>query len=481
MPQQPIPFVPNQASGNEELAGASPLAVNVVVDASGAVRRRPGVVAYSSGPAVVDADGVFGLHATVTGRVYAVGGTELQRSIYRLANGIPAELSNGATGYLKGTSRPVFAETEAMVVLAGGSDIQRVYFADNTSDRLSGDAPLATHVIANNSRLLANNATTDRGRVNYSDNAAGSSTTGHETWTVADDQGGFFEAEARPDPCVALHENTNEVFVFGPTSVQVYAPDSNFVYSPVSTREYGLISPYCVVKVDGQFFWLDHLRRIVRSDGRSFEVISDNIKRTLDTVAVVSDAFAYRVVVGSVDAVCFCFPTDGRTFVYQVGAGWALWMGWSVDANNFARLAVNVACLDPVTGTTLVGLTTGEVGTLSVDAYTDLGSEINASVTTGYLSRGTDARKHCRVVRLAFRRGETLTATEPVALLSWRDDGGAWGDPMEVGLGASGDVDPVIELRSLGTYRRREWRLEFSGAEDVVLVSATEEFDFLAG
>ncbi len=480
MAQQPIPFVPAQASGVEELAGASPLAVNVVIDEAGAVRRRPGIVALAN-PAQVDADGITALHVTSTGKVYAVGGTADARTLYRLIGGTATSLSVSPTGYLKGTGRPFIAETEAMLAIAGGSDIQRIYLTGDVSDRLSADAPLASHVIANNSRLLANNATTDRGRINYSDNAAGSATAGHESWAIATDStAGFFEAEARPDPAIALHENTNEVFVFGATSVQVYAPDGQFVYSPVSTREYGLIAPGAVVKSDGQFFWMDHLRRIVRSDGRSFEVISDPIKRSLDAIADVSDGFAYRVVIGSVDAVCFCFPGDDRTFVYQAG-GWCLWMGWDTVTNNFKRLPVNAVALDPTQGTVLVGTTDGYAGQMDMAAYTDLGEPINVNVTTGYLSRGTDARKHCRCVRLAFRRGETLTATEPTVMLSWRDDGGAWSASMTVGLGASGDYDPVVELRSLGTYRRRQWRLEFQGTEEFVLVSATEEFDFLAG
>lgn len=462
------------------MAGATPTVINAVIEPTGAIRRRPGLVAFSTGPAVVDADGITALHVTSAGRVYAVGGTANARALYRLNSGVPTTISNTSVGYLLGTSRPIIAETEAMLAIAGGDELQRIYLDGDLSDRLSSDAPIASHIIANNSRLLANSVTTSLASISYTSQALGSATSPHEEWTAgASTTAGAFSAEARPDRALALAENTTEVYVFGSTSVQVYGPDPVFRYSPVSTREYGCVAPYSVVKVDGYFFWLDHLRRVVRSDGRSFEVVSAAIKVTLDAIATVSDCFAYRVTVGNTDAVVFCFPTDGRSFAYQIGGGWATWMGWDDAAANHTRFSVNAACVNPSTGKTLAGTTAGKVATFSGSALTDLGTPIVLSVTTGYQDRGTDGRKHCRLVRLAFRRGETLLAGEPVALLSWRDDGGPWNPSMEIGLGTSGDYDPVVELRSLGIYRRREWKLEFSGAEDFVLVGATEEFDFL--
>lgn len=480
MPQDRIPFVPDQQSGLDPLSGASPLAVNAVILPGGVIRRRPGIAAFSDG--VVDADGIVCVYATVTGRIYAIGDTDNARSIYRLNSGVPVLVSLTATGFVRGSSRPIVAETEAMLAIAGGSDIQRVYFAGDDSDRLSSDAPLASHVIANNSRLLANSLTTELATVAYSSIGTGTATSPHEEWTVsAATTAGAITAEARPDHVVALAENTNEVYAFGSTSVQVYGPDPTFDYGAVSTREYGCIAPYSVVKVDGYFFWLDHLRRVVRSDGRSFEVLSTGIKGSLDAMEDVTDCFAYRVTLGAIDAVVFCFPTDGRSFAYQLNGGWSLWMGWNAQTNNYKRLTIESACVNPATGQILVGTSAGKVGELRAATYDDLGEAIVMSITTGYQSRGTDGRKHCKVVRLAFRRGETLLSGQPTASLYWRDDGGAWSAPMLIGLGASGDYDPVIELRSLGVYRRREWKLEFSGAEEFVLVSATEEFELLDG
>src|SRR5688500_18883768 len=95
MPQQPIIFGNDQESGNSALAGASPLALNVLVDGKGAVRRRPGLVAYSEVPATsVDDTGVDGLLVTADDDVLVVGGG---RRIFRIVETEAIELSNDAT------------------------------------------------------------------------------------------------------------------------------------------------------------------------------------------------------------------------------------------------------------------------------------------------------------------------------------------------------------------------------------------------
>src|SRR5690349_6445487 len=93
MPLAAIPFGPLLETSSEEISGASPEAFNVIVDARGVIRKRPGIAAYTGvAPATsVDAAGVLGLYlteervahttgtATVSGThpgvLYAVGAT----------------------------------------------------------------------------------------------------------------------------------------------------------------------------------------------------------------------------------------------------------------------------------------------------------------------------------------------------------------------------------------------------------------------
>ncbi len=475
MPEVAIPFGPSQSDA-EELGGGVPIAMNVCIDKAGVVRRRPGIQALAAAPAgVVDATGISLLHETEAGNLYAVGNHPTQKPVYRIAGGVAADVSAGYR--VNGTRRPTVAETEAMLVFAAGDPPTKLEFSVGTTAALGGSPPAASHVIANSSRLLLNNTAAGLlGTVNYSGPALGSSIAGHETWTGL--TAGSFQAEARPDVVPALHENTAEVFAFGRTSLQYFAPDASTVYAPVTTREHGVAAPYSIVKADQAFVWLDHQRRIVASDGRSLKVLSDAIHSTLNEMTRVDDCYGYRVHTGFVECLVFTFPADGRTFAYQVGGGWAQWSGY--QASNWTPFPVSAHFLAAGSNANYVGTTDGKVAQLRDGFYDDLGSRIVASVTSGFQSHGTTARKRTRALRVTLRRGETPVVPGTVGHLRWRDDLGAWSDALPVYVGASGDSHPVLTFRSVGwPYRMRQWQFEFSSAVSFSLVGITEDVEVL--
>lgn len=484
MTQAAIDFSNKQATGLEPLGGAPGVAINVVTDPTGAVRRRPGIAAAPgvfSG--VVDATGISGIYRTIGGSLYAIGSTPQFRQIYKVgATGAVPVGAATSDATLAGTLRPVFAETQLLLVIAGGDKMQKIVLSSGASSRLGGQPPYASHVAANSSRLLGNlaavtaNTTFDLSVVRFSDIANGNSSfAGMEVWTEGLGTAGHFSAEADPDPVLAVYQNTNEVFCFGSTSLQIFSPDPTAVYSPAVTRELGCGAAYSVIKANQSFAWLDNLRRFVISDGRSETIISDPIKKTLDDITTVSDCYGFRFVQGPVDALVWVFPTDGRTFAFQNGSGWSEWLGMRSDG-SWSGLPVNAAHLTP-TNDVLVGTVDGRVGKLSLDATTDFGSSVSASVETGYINRGSDLRKKTNCVYLSLRRGQSFGAVGPQAYLSWRDQPGAYGSPISIDLGTLGDTEIVVPLRSLGVYRRRQWKFEFSGIEDLQLVSAIEDFE----
>lgn len=473
----PIPFGPQKRQA-EELGGAHALAFNIVVDKQGVIRRRPGITTYPGAvSSVVDAKGISLVHVTETGDLYAVGNQPLVKVLYRVTAGSAVDLT-AATGYkLFGSQRPTVAETEAMLVFAAGDDPMKYLFATLETSALGGGPPKASHVIANSSRLLLNQYTVDRGIVDYSGPASGSSIAGHETWGSTDTSG-FFSAEARPDIVQALHENTNEVFAFGTTSLQYFTPDASIVYAPVTTKESGIAAPYSVVKVDQNFAWLDHQRRFVMSDGRSLQVLSDDIHGDILNLSTVSDCYGFRVITGTAESLVWTFPTDEKTFAYQVGAGWGQWSGYDYITANWAPLPISAHFLRPGSTTNVVGTTTGTIRQLSDSVTSDDGTVIVARTRTGFINRGTAQRKLCKRVMVTLRRGEA-TSVAPVGYLRWRDDLGGWSTNLPCGFGTIGDSTTVLEFRSLGVYRTRQWEFEFSGDVDFSLVSVMEEFDVL--
>lgn len=474
MPTELIPFGNVQTSGWETLGGAQPLAMNVFVDGSGTVRRRPGIQEYASGPSgVVDAGGIIGLHATIGGRLFGVGatgsGAGLRRPIYALSAGSALEVAR-----LPGDRRSVFAETELLGVFAGGQEMVRVELGALAGGDLDASAPLAHHVIANSLRLLADDYTSSASLIRYSEIASGNTDySGHQNWALGLGDAGAFSAEARNDPVVALGENTNEVFAWGSSTLQIFAPDTTFVFTPVAAREFGCSAPYSVIKTDQEFAWLDDKKRFVISDGRSAQVVSDPIQSDLDGIGTWSDCFGYRVLDGPLDALVWTFPSDGRTFVFQKGSGWGQWAGHD---GNWTRFLVNAHVLRPDTDENVVGTTDGRICELSLGAEDDLGTPITAYVQTGFQDRKTERLKRTVSVRLFLRRGEASGGSSPVAWLRTRDRPGAWEQSYPVLLGASGDTEVMVEFRSLGTYRTREWLFEFSGEANLRLVRAVEEY-----
>lgn len=479
MPEQSIPFGNREGSGLPEEAGASPVSVNVLADQLGAVHRRPGLrtraglvsTAFALAP-------ISGIWVTNAGDVYAVDEAGALRNIYRVTASA-ANLSLTGPEKLLGNARPAFAETEALLAIAGGDQMQKVVFATGTSSRLEdtaspSDPPKASHVVANQSRLLANDSDNPN-FLRFSDLAAGTSYTGHEYWLMAGiGTSGFVAADARPDPIMAVWDNLNEVFVFQPRTLQVYAPDALAVYALASTRQIGCSAAHSVIPLEQAFAWLDEQRRFIQSDGRSVQVLSQPIAQTLRNLTTVSDCFGYRFNEGFADVLVWTFPTDGITFAYQQGVGWSRWAGWTGNWTTFPVTSHQVN-----TDGNLVGLNDGRIGELSSQVSTDYGEPIRAFTETGFINHGTDLGKLCKCVRISLRRGRTVSTSAPQARLVWRDRPDVEAGSIPISLGAGGDTEVVIPFYSLGVYRSRQWSFEFTGTEELVLVSAKEEYEVL--
>lgn len=528
---QPIPFAPALETSSEEISGASPEAFNIISDVRGVIRKRPGLAAYTgAAPATaVDANGILGLYLTqdrvahtsgtdqVSGEhpgvLYAVGATinaadgsgNRGRNVYRIVGGAATLVGVGfiaenrlSTPLAIATTRfprPIFAETEALLVIAGGAEVGKIdirpetfsapNFATNADYHemsfLGGCPPFASHVLTNSSRILANDTQLDQTKIRYSDISQGIvSFSGHESWDPSPGAAGFFTAEARSDYIVACAENTNDIFLFGTTSVQLFAPDGSTTFAPSITREAGCLAPYGVIKVDDKYVWLDHMTRIVSSDGRQWEDIGGAVQKSLDEYDTPGDVYAYRFDESFADCVVFRFEGDQDTLVAQQGIGWGRWAVYNATTDAFTMFPVLCHHLRSDGGLNVVGLEDGTIRTLSLDNETDLGTPIVAHVSTGFLDRTSDNRKQSIAVHLTFKRTSALSDGVS-CYLEYRDDLSSEWTVIEIDLGVEdGDLNPVVTLRSLGIYRRRQWRFRWGDSAGLFLVKATETFELLS-
>lgn len=527
---EPIPFAPLLETSSEEIAGGSPEAYNIIADGRGVIRKRPGLAAYTGvAPATaVDASGILGLYLTEArvahtsgtdvvsgthpGVLYAVGATVnaasgghgVGRNVYRIVGGTATLVGTGVVGEDRLTTpaalattrapRPTFAETEALLVIAGAAEIGKIdirpetFSAPNFTTNadyhemslLGGCPPLASHVFVNSSRICANDTQLDQTKIRYSDICQGIvDFSAHENWAPSPGGPGFFTAEARADSLLACCENTNDIFLFGRTSLQLFSPDASVTFAPAVTREVGCLAAYSPVKADDRYVWLDHQTRVISSDGRQWDDVGGAIQATLDGLTTPSDCYGYRYAESFCECIVFRFEADEETLVLQPGIGWARWAQHDAASDTFTMFPVLSHHIRSDGGLNVVGLEDGTIRTLSLDHSTDLGAPIVAYVTTGFIDRNADTLKQSVAVHLTFKR-TNLLSDGVVCHLEYRDDLSDEWTVIDIDLGVEdGNLTPVVSLRSLGIYRRRQWRFRFADAAGLFLVRATEQFTVL--
>jgi hypothetical protein len=489
MPLAALPFV-GQESGLEPLGGGSPRFLNVVFEAPSAsraegaplvIRQRPGIANYAS---TASLKSITGLQSYDSDTAIAV---DAQGFVYQINAAVdPPTVTTVSTGVyetsLHGALRPVLARTKTRVALTNGLAPSKWTAATNVVADLGGLPPASSHIVPIATRLVSNKLDAGYEGIIYWSYAG---ETGHETW----DQLNFAEAEANPDRAVALGVNSNELFVFGERTLQVFAPDANTGFAPGRTLNLGCSANYSPVLVDEEWMLLDNLRRFVKTDGRSYEVVSTAIAQDLYDMSSVSDGWGFRAAVGRSDVYGCVFPSAGRTYVYQPAFGaWSQWAS-TTSTGELTNVEIYSAHQWTEQNTMLVGLGGGRIGELTASRYLDVDAageskSFPVEIQSGFINHGTDSEKECRRVKFLFLRGSSnqvaASVTEmPRVGISWRDDQGAWSDVEYFDLGVSGDTNPVIELRALGTYVRRQWRIQYTSIAAMSFIGAEEEFEVL--
>lgn len=468
MPVEEIPFNAGQASGMEQLAGAPPAMINSLTDLGGVRRPRPGIATWSGFPSTIPHASPVDAMAVFDGYVVYV---TRDRKLWAALDGTVLSLSDATpTTKLDGGTRPVLLPTRTRLIAVGGGVPQK-WSGTGLSARLGGSPPTMSFISGIATRLVGSVADTS-GIIRWS--GLGESV-GHETWDALN----FTEAEARPDPLVAVADNTNELFAFGSKTLQVFSPDPTVGFAPGRALNLGLLAPGSFIAVDDTFAFLDSERRFVITDGRSFSdenVISKPIEATLRPLTA-ADCWGFRMRLDRWDACVWMFPTDGIGYIWNRRSGsWSEWRAfWET---GYGAPNITSALAWPEQNLFLVGLSTGQIARLDSMAHTDLGEVLKVELVSGFVDRGTDNYKQCQAVKFTFRRGQTA-GEAPVVQISYRDGLGPFSSPATFSLGQPGDYTPTVEMRSEGTYRRREWKLEYTSDADLSFVGAREQFRVL--
>jgi hypothetical protein len=464
-----VKFSASETPSVEELAGGAPSKVNFLSDAAGAQRLRPGIAAWTDFPAVIpNASSVIGIGSWGIYVIYVTA----DRKIWAVSSGVVTALSSAAaTTQLDGGLRPVIVATRTRVIISGGGKPQK-WEGAGLSSRLGGSPPAFSHVATISQRVVGNDSGLS-GIIYWS----GIGDTGAETWLTGLN---FREAETRQDPVTGMYVNSNELVALGTETIQMLSPDPSEVFTNARTIEVGWGAPHSYIGMDEQFMGMDARNRAIMCNGRSFSAISPPaIGKQLEDVTDPSDCFGFRYKFENYDLGVLNFPTDGRAFAYDTPTkNWSEFRGYDTAHSAQGAFPVTASFFWADQNLTLVGLATGQIAILDRGATTDLGDPIVGEASSSFEDRGVSRLKKCNAAYVKFRRGILADQTSAKALLSYRDNTGPFCDPFELEIGDASDVDPVITLRSLGTYQQRQWRITVDSAA-FSFVGINEDFTIL--
>jgi len=501
-------FAGSEDKSSTELGGAMPLVVNAIPDASGASRRRPAVKAWSgfdtatstAAPFAPGSGQVLGMLPFMGKLVYVTSDNKmsvLTTGVERrgLTYGYPG--SQHETTVVAGDGRPSLVAGRSLFLAAKGAQVQKwdgtsslCALLQNTGASLlvgtpgytppDYPPPNAISLVAIAQRLVVANAPGSTGQLHWSGPLED-----YENWDYALGGASYIQAAAKPDPLVWMTDNTNEVFAFGTESIQVFDPaalavdvnDPNVIldFAPNRTQNVGTISPYSVIAVDDNFALIDRQRRFIITDGRTYQDIGKPVSQLLRDMANITDAWGFRMRFGRFDCLVWMFPTDGFGLVYDTTA--QRWGEWRMGGVNEGPVTITSAYNWSEQGIFLVGLSDGTIAQLDDSTTEDLGVPIKVELVSGFTTHGTQSQKHCRTMLFQFKRTWASTASSGHVRISRRDTQGSWQIISDQEL--SNTPYPCIQLRSLGVYRTRQWKVEYTGADELQLVSAQEEFEIL--
>jgi hypothetical protein len=460
----------------EELAGAPQRAINILrTPGTEWIRLAPGTSTWGWFPSTIpNASSIIGI-TDFNGKIVYI--TADRRAWVVEAPGLVTALSSTTdlTTYVEGDRRPTFARDKTRLFIAGGGKISYWAGTGNLAQLATtagtSTPPPATHVVAIAQRIVAGYYD-NSGLVSWTEGLEGYHLTG---W----DPLNFAEAESRPDKVVAVHENGNELCVFGSESTQAWVPDATVGFAPIAASNRGCAAAYSIIPMTDKraYAWLSDTREIVVGTGRGNEqVISDpGMTKVLRELETVTDCFGYRQRVGANDLFTWTFPSLGATYTYDLATqAWGelrgfdgeTWDVWPITAYHYWRDQ----------GLHLVGLETGEVALLDMLAMTVAGQAIEGEVVTGFTNQGTMQKKQTVQLRMPMRRGGATGSTTPQLALYYRNDTGAWSSPTLCSMGLAGDNTPYAERRTTGRqYVTRQWKLRISGAPANTAIGPMEE------
>ena len=301
-------------------------------------------------------------------------------------------------------------------------------------------------------------------------------------------QGDFFSAEQSPDKTVAIFSEWNKLWIFGQNTVEQFYNDGVTPFSPLngSTLSIGCLAPYSIKSIRDNFYWLNDKNEIVRSQGNSYQIISDPIGNFL------TEPYKKTNIIGeflSIDEKQFYIITNpdykktGLTLVYDVVL--EEWQGkWGSHISANYEQFRGQFFTEYLSEHLIFDRSGSRIYIFRKNNYEDFGNLLISTWLTGWIDHGTYARKRSSCLRIKCLRGLTEQPRfdkqppkdkAPRLMIRWRDNGSrTFSNINYLDLGDIGDYEFELKLYKLGSYRMRQYEFSITDPVPFILIGIEE-------
>jgi hypothetical protein len=275
----------------------------------------------------------------------------------------------------------------------------------------------------------------------------------------------FATAEGSPDDLVTLVVDHRQVILFGHESTEVWwnSGASGFPFERTASGfiEMGCLARLGVTKADNSVFWLASDRTVRRLSGQTPVRVSQiGVEEALSSYSMLADCEAFSFTWNGNIHVVFRFPTEGKTWVFNVTT--SEW--WESD--------IPIVAAAQLQGRTYVQHSNGTVGYLTESVQTQFGANPRREVTFQNLYSG-QARVFYSQVDFVFRTGTAPAGVIPHVSLDVSHDGGnTWHSLPVRELGRTGEYAHAVRWNRLGSGRDTVFRLFCGDAVPFHLIDA---------
>jgi len=290
----------------------------------------------------------------------------------------------------------------------------------------------------------------------------------------------FASAESSPDRIVAVLNYHGNLLLFGERTIETWdhTGATSFPFQRLSgaTVQRGLAAPRAMVKEGVSVYFLGDDRVFYRLTGSQAIPISTHpIAKEWETYETISDAFCFLVPWGGHKFVYITFPTEGKTWGYDLATNlWHERISWDASGAE-AKWRIN-ACIAAHSKILVGDANSGRIGYLDPTVFTEFGDPVRMILVSPPI-HNQGKRIHMPFFELDMETGVGLATgqgSNPQAMLDWSDDGGrTWESPQVwSGIGKIGEYGVRMQWDRLGSFYQRSLRVQISDPVKRVVLGA---------